>query len=157
MTQLTWQTLNSDVTFRPLKYCATVHLMFKELMSLRTVLYSIWHWALMQRGRPERIRLPWLWYLRPKPALNTRIMDEWTIKTPNFICRLFFSFDLWPVNGICGNVFNIRFYRLEIHSLIGWYFQPSLWTVAPQWRRNYTRELLPLYLLSVLPPPHLPK
>jgi hypothetical protein len=45
-------------------------------MSLRTVLYSIWHSALMQRGGPERIRPPWLWYLRPKPALNTRIMDE---------------------------------------------------------------------------------
>ncbi len=36
----------------------------------------------------------------------------------------------WPVNGLCGIVFN-RFYRLEIHSLIGWYFRPSLWTVAP--------------------------
>ncbi len=24
-----------------------------------------------------------------------------------------------------------RFYRLEIQSLIGWYFRPSLWTVAP--------------------------
>ncbi len=35
----------------------------------------------------------------------------------------------WPVNGICGIVFN-RFYRLEIHSLISWNFRPSLWTVA---------------------------
>ena len=36
----------------------------------------------------------------------------------------------WPVNVHCGIVFN-RFYRLEIHSLIGLYFRPSLWIVAP--------------------------
>jgi hypothetical protein len=34
-----------------------------------------------------------------------------------------------PVNRLCGIVFN-RFYRLEIHSLSGLYFQPSLCTVT---------------------------
>ncbi len=36
----------------------------------------------------------------------------------------------WPVNERCGIVFN-RFYCLEIHSLSGLYFRPSLWTIAP--------------------------
>ncbi len=44
---------------------------------------------------------------------------------------LYVAFSLsWPVNRLCGILFN-RFYRLEIHSLSGLYFRPSLWTVAP--------------------------
>ncbi len=54
-------------------------------------------------------------------------VEELNCKRPIPISRLFFN---WPVNGHCGIVFN-RFYRLEIHSLIGWYFRPSLWTLAP--------------------------
>ncbi len=56
-------------------------------------------------------------------------MDELTIKTLNPICRLFFKIYLLT-DFFCDIVFN-RFYRLEIHSLNGWYFRPSLWTVAP--------------------------
>ncbi len=77
-------------------------------------------------------------------------MDEWTIKTPNPICRLFFK--IYLLTEFAALVFN-RFYRQEIHSLIGWYFRPSLWTVAPIGRRICTSVLLPLYLLSDLPPP----
>ncbi len=48
-------------------------------------------------------------------------MDEWTIKTPNPICRLFFKIDLLR---LCGIVFN-RFYRLEIHLLLVGIFNPA--------------------------------
>ncbi len=50
-------------------------------------------------------------------------MDEWTIKTPNPICRLFFKIDLFTDFSCC-----------------------------PHRRRNYNCVLLPLYLLSDLPP-----
>ncbi len=39
------------------------------------------------------------------------------------ICRLFFK--IYLLTHIEA------FYSLEIYSIIGWYFQPSLWTVAP--------------------------
>ncbi len=65
-------------------------------------------------------------------------MDEWTIKTPNPICRLFFKIDL--LTDFAAFVFN-RFYR------------PSLLTVAPVDDRNFTCVLLPLYLLCDLSPP----
>jgi hypothetical protein len=45
-------------------------------------------------------------------------------KRPNPICRLFFKIDLLTdIAALCLTDF---FYRLEIHSLIVWYFRPSL-------------------------------
>jgi hypothetical protein len=73
--------------------------------------------------------------------LFIHIMDEWTIKTLNPICRLFFS---WPVNRVCGILFN-RFYRLEIHSLTVWIFDPPC-ELLPTWKKElyFTCVLLPL-------------
>ncbi len=69
-------------------------------------------------------------------------MDEWTIKTPNPICRLSFS---WPVNRLWGILFN-RFYRLEIHSLMVCIFDPA-WELLPPRKKElyFTCVLLPLY------------
>ena len=56
------------------------------------------------------------------------------------------------VNGLCGIVFN-RFYRLEIHSLMVGIFDPACELLPPWTKELYsTCELLPLYLLSALPP-----
>ncbi len=69
-------------------------------------------------------------------------MDEWSIKTPNPICRLSFS---WPVNRFCGILFN-RFYRLEIHSLMVCIFVPVCELLPPRKKELYfTCVLLPLY------------
>ncbi len=72
-------------------------------------------------------------------------MDEWTIRTHNLICRLFFKIDLLTDFG---------FYRQEIHSLMVGILDPPV-NCCPHGRRNYTCVLLPLCLLSDLPP--LPK
>jgi hypothetical protein len=75
-------------------------------------------------------------------------MDEWTIKTPNPICRL---------NRLCGILFN-RFYRLEIHSLMVCIFDPACELLHPWTKDLYgTCVLLPLYCTfsltsSPLPP-----
>ncbi len=58
----------------------------------------------------------------------------------------------WPVNRLCGIVFN-RFYRLEIHSLSGLYFRPSLWTVAPMDEGNILVYCCPSTVPSLWPPP----
>ncbi len=79
------------------------------------------------------------------------VMNEWTIKTPNPICCLFFKIDLLTdVAALCltdltGDTFSQ-----------GWYFRTSLWIVAPMDEGTICIcVLLPLYLLSDLPP--LPK
>ena len=52
----------------------------------------------------------------------------------------------------------VRFYRLEIHSLmVGTVFSTLLVNCCPHAQRNYICVLLPLYLLSDLPPFPLPK
>ena len=74
-------------------------------------------------------------------------MDEWNIKTPNPICRLFFKMDLLT-----------DFAALCLTDFIDWRYIPS-WLVfstqlvncCPYGRRNYTCVLLPIYLLSDLP------
>ncbi len=48
-----------------------------------------------------------------------------------------------------------RFYRLEIYSLIGWFFWPGLWTVAPMDIGTYSCTVAPLSSLWPIPP--LPK
>ncbi len=83
---------------------------------------------------------------------NVRSKDEWTIKTPNPICRLFFKNYLL----ICGIVFN-RFYRQELHSLIGWCFRSSLWTVAPMDEGTRLVYCCPSIFSLTSPPSPLPK
>ncbi len=78
-----------------------------------------------------------------------RTMDEWTIKTPNPICRLFFKIDLLTdFAAFCLTEFIDWRY---IHS--GFVFSTQLVNCCPHGQRNYTCVLLPLYLLSDLPPP----
>ncbi len=76
-------------------------------------------------------------------------MDEWTIKTPNPKCRLFFKIDLLK-----------DFAALSLTDFIEWryihswlVFSTQLSKCCPHGRRNFTCVLLPLYLLSDLPPP----
>ncbi len=71
-------------------------------------------------------------------------MDEWTIKTPTPICRLFFIIDLLTDFA--------AFYRLEISFTHGWYFRPSLWTVAPMDRGTILAYCCPS-TFSLNPPP----
>jgi hypothetical protein len=76
-------------------------------------------------------------------------MDEWTTKTPYPICRLFFKVDLLTdFAALCLTDFIDWRY---IHSWL--VFSTQVWTAYPHGRRNYTCVLLPLYLLSNLPPP----
>ncbi len=76
-------------------------------------------------------------------------MDEWTIKTPNPICRLFFKIDLLT-----------DFAALCLTDFIGWIcihswlvFSTQLVNCCPHGQRNYTCVVLPLYLLYDPPPP----
>ncbi len=81
------------------------------------------------------------------------IMDEWTIKKPNSICRLFFKIDLFTeFAALCLTDFVDWRY---IHSLVGIFGRAC--ELLPHGRRNYTCVLLPLYLFSDLPPSPLPK
>ncbi len=81
-------------------------------------------------------------------------MDEWTIKTPNPICRLFFK--NWPVNRLCGIMFN-RFYRLGMHSLMVGILDPAC-ELLPQWTKElYLCTVAPLLYLWPPPPLPLPK
>jgi hypothetical protein len=73
--------------------------------------------------------------LVPSSFKNNRVliincMDEWTIKTPNPICRLFFKIDL--LTDFCGIVFH-RFYRLEIYSLMVCFFDPACELLPPMY------------------------
>jgi hypothetical protein len=72
----------------------------------------------------------------------------WTIKTPNPMCRLYFKIDLLT-----------DFAALCLTDFIDWryihcwlVFSTQLGYCCPHWWRNYTCVLLPLYLLSDLPP-----
>ncbi len=89
------------------------------------------------------IRLDYLWP-----------MDEWTIKTPNPICRLFFKIDLLTdFAALCLTDF---IYWRYIHSY-GWYFGPSSWTVAPIYEGTILVYCCPsIFSLTSYPPP-LPK
>jgi hypothetical protein len=74
-------------------------------------------------------------------------MDEWTIKTPNPVCRLFFQL---TCNRICGILFH-RFYRLEIHSLMVCIFDSACELLPPWTKELYLCTVAPLlYLLSDL-------
>jgi hypothetical protein len=75
-------------------------------------------------------------------------MDEWTIKTPNPKCRLFFKIDLLTdFAALCLTDF------IEWRYTHSWLvFSTQLVNCCPHGRRNYTCVLLPLYLLSDLPP-----
>jgi hypothetical protein len=56
-------------------------------------------------------------------------MDEWTIKTPNPICQLFFKIDLLTdIAAFCFTDFTDWRY---IHSLVGIFDPACDWTVAP--------------------------
>ncbi len=76
-------------------------------------------------------------------------VDEWTIRTPNPIFRLFFEIDLLT-----------DFAALYLTDFIDWryihswlVFSTQLVSCCPHGWKNYTCVLLPLYLLSDLPPP----
>ncbi len=56
----------------------------------------------------------------------------------------------WPVNRICGIVFN-RFYRLEIHSLIDGIFDPACEQLPPWMKELFLCPVAPLS--SLWPPP----
>ncbi len=76
-------------------------------------------------------------------------MDEWTIKTPNPKCRLFFKIDLLTDFAVlCLTDFLDWRY---IHSWL--VFSTQLVNCCPHGQRNYACVLLPLYLLYDLPPP----
>jgi hypothetical protein len=74
-------------------------------------------------------------------------MDELTVKTSNPKCQLFFKIDLLPD-------FAADFVDTFTHGCV---FSIQLVNCCPHGRRNYTCVLLPLYLLSDLPPPPLTK
>jgi hypothetical protein len=71
------------------------------------------------------------------------------MKTPNPICQLFFKIDLLSdFAALCLTDFTDWRY---IHSWM--VFSTQLVNCCPHGRRNYTCVMLPLYLLSDLPPP----
>jgi hypothetical protein len=72
-------------------------------------------------------------------------MVERTIKTPNPKCRLFFEIDLLTDFAACVSHIDWRLLMVGIYD-------PEC-ELLPHGRRNYTFVLLPLYLLSDLPPP----
>ncbi len=88
------------------------------------------------------------WNLLDKSRL---LMDEWTVKTTNPICRLFFKIDLLTefVSLCLTDFINWRY----VHSLVGIFDQAS--ELLPPW----TKELLSCTVapLSSLWPPPLPK
>ncbi len=76
-------------------------------------------------------------------------MDEWTIKTTNPICQLFFQLTVNRLYSILCN----RFYRLEIHSLMVCIFDPACELVPPWTKELYLCTVAPLlYLLYDLLP-----
>ncbi len=84
------------------------------------------------------------------PVLGLGPWRKLTIKTPNPVCRLFFKIDLLTdFAALCSTDFIDWRY---IHS---WFvFSTQLVNCFPHGHRgNYTCVLLPLYLLSDLPPP----
>ncbi len=107
----------------------------------------IWYWLdpnLQCRWRDNPFRL----YTgrRPHP------MDEWTIKTPNPICRLFFIVDLLTdFAALCLTDFIDWRY---IHSVV--LFSTQVVNCYPHGWRNNTCVLLPVYCTFSLTSP-LPK
>ncbi len=106
-------------------------------------------------GRLEPVFKPVTWQ-----RLRVYCMEEWTIKTPNPICRLFFQLTCWQTlrHSCLTDFIDWRY----THS---WFeFSTQLVNCCPPWMgRNYTCVLLsvaPLlyeYLLSdLLPPPPFP-
>jgi hypothetical protein len=79
-------------------------------------------------------------------------MDEWTIKTPNPICRLFFKIDLLTdFAALCLTDFLDWRY---IHSLVG-IFDLACELLLPWTKELYLCTVAPLS--SLWPPPPLPK
>ncbi len=77
-----------------------------------------------------------------------RGMDEWTIKTPNPKCRLFFKIDLWTeFAALCLTDFIDWRY---IHSLVG-IFDPACELLPPWTKELYSCTVAPLS--SLWPPP----
>jgi hypothetical protein len=79
------------------------------------------------------------------------VMDEWTIKTPNSICRLFFKIVLLTeFAALCLTDFIDWRY---IHSVVC-IFDPGCELLPPWMKEQYLCTVAPLlYLLSDLPPP----
>ncbi len=77
-------------------------------------------------------------------------MDEWTIKTPNLICRLFFKIDLLTdFAALCLTDFIDWRY---IHTVVC-IFDPGCEPLPPWMQQLYLCTVAPLlYLLSDLPP-----
>jgi hypothetical protein len=78
-------------------------------------------------------------------------MDEWTIKTPNPICRLFFKIDLLTdFAALClADFIDWRY----IHSVVC-IFGPGCELLPPWMKEQYLCNVAPLlYLLSDLTPP----
>ncbi len=75
-------------------------------------------------------------------------MDEWTIKTSNPKCRLFYKIDLLTdFAALCSTDF------LDWRYIHSWFvFSTKLVNGCPHGWMNYTCVLLLLYLLSELPP-----
>ncbi len=73
-------------------------------------------------------------------------MDEWTIKTSNPICRLFFQLTFLQT---CGILFD-RFSRLKIHSLMVCIFGPACELLHPWTKELYLCTVAPLLYLQNL-------
>ncbi len=77
------------------------------------------------------------------PAPLPRYCKAWTNELYRHRTRMSAFLKNLPVNGICVIVFT-RFYRLEIHSLIGWYFRPAC-ELLPLWTKKlYSCTVTPL-------------
>jgi hypothetical protein len=77
------------------------------------------------------------------PAYVVYAMDEWTTKTPNPKCLLFFKiYLLTGFAALCLTDF------IDWRFTHGWYFQPSLWT-----KELYLCTIAPLSSLWPPPPP----
>ncbi len=130
-----------------------------NILELRRYTFGIWMlnavwWAgSVYRGKPPSCPTVTSsvqgWVIFPPMGKS---MDKWTIKTPNPKCRLFFKIDLLT-----------DFAALWLTDFIEWryihswlVFSTQLVNCCPHGRRNFTYVLLPLYLLSDLPP-SLPK
>ncbi len=84
--------------------------------------------------------------------VSVGVMDEWTVKTPNPICRLFFKiYLLTDIAALCLTDFIDWRY---IHSLFG-IFDPACELLPPWTKELYLCTVAPLS--SLWPPPPLPK
>ncbi len=90
---------------------------------------------------------------RPGPSSKVRDLDEWTIKTPNPICRLFFKIYLLTEFAVlCLTDFIDWRY---IHSLIG-IFDPACELLPPWMKELYSCIVAPLSSPWPHPPPPSP-